>query len=79
MGRHSRRRTRKNPSGSDHTAHKREPATTREPRNRPVVSTPTMAAELAELRRLVLQYPDHARQLVVGLPPPVRSLPARYR
>lgn len=74
MGRH-RRRTRKAPSGSNRAARERTKTRTALGRS---ASAPTMGAELAELRRLISRYPYYARQLVAGLPPPVRIFPARH-
>jgi hypothetical protein len=74
MGQH-RRRTRKVRSGSNRAA--RERTKTLTALGRPA-SAPSMGAELAELRRLISRYPDYARQLVAGLPPPTRIFPARH-
>lgn len=41
----------------------------------PHASAPTTAADLAELERLITQYPEHARQMVAELPPPAAAPP----
>lgn len=47
----------------------------RELLDRPKMSAPDTARDLAQLEQLVAQYPDHARRFVAELAPPTAAPP----
>ena len=53
--------------------YERELAATREVLARPIDSMPSTELELAELKRLIVRYPEQARQFVAELPPRPRA------